>query len=116
MGKNNGKSLIKTGVTADGKDVIGGWFYMVTTYGVPLDMVVSFLDNSGHMPDWLDFYYTAIREGWHPERTIGRLRLVVADVYGPDFAETWLEIFNEKKKELEGLRNERKRECSGDSD
>lgn len=106
--------LYSTGETEDGKPIIGGWFIMVTTYGVPIEIVVSGLDDSGRMPDWLDFYLMAISEGWNPKRTIGRLRQVVADVYGSSFAEGWLERFESILKELEVI-NERETKCSGDS-
>jgi hypothetical protein len=39
--------------------------------------------------DWLDFYRTAVREGWPPDRTYHRLTEVVGDVYGPKFREQW---------------------------
>lgn len=87
------KCLYITGKTSDGKIVVGGWFYYLTTHGVPLDIIISKIEDKNGIPDWLDFYFIAIREGWHPDRTIGRLRNVIADVYGPDFAEKWLEKF-----------------------
>lgn len=106
--------LYNAGKTEGDKVVIGGWFYMVTTHGIPMDVVVDQLNQLGYMPDWLDFYFTAISEGWNPKRTIGRLTLVVADVYGQDFQEKWLERFNLKLKELEELNGQRE-ECSGDT-
>jgi hypothetical protein len=112
MSKNS--KLYVTGKTEDGRPMIGGWFAMVATYGIPIDTVISYLDDSGHMPDWLEFYFTAVSEGWNAKRTIGRLRQAVADVYGPEFREGWSERFEPILKRLE-VENERERKCSGDS-
>jgi len=77
------------GKTPDGKTVVDGIFTMVATYGVPLDVVVSFLDDRGHVPDWVSFYKQAVREGWPSDRTLLRLEAVVGDVYGPVYREEW---------------------------
>jgi hypothetical protein len=61
----------------------------VDSIGLPLDYVVSYLDSHGFIMDWLDFYRTAVQEGWPPDRTYHRLTEVVGDVYGPKFREQW---------------------------
>ena len=79
-----------TGKTEDGIPTLGGCFRLVSEQGVPLDIVVSSLEDKGFMMDWLDFYRSAVDEGWPKERTLLRLRQAVGDVYGPEWAEEWL--------------------------
>jgi len=84
--------LTQTGVTTDGKPVIS-FFPIVESRGQPLEIVVSYLDSHGFMPDWLDFYDTAVEHGWKPDRVKLQLERVVGDVYGPDFLKVWQEKF-----------------------
>lgn len=63
--------------------------------GLPLDVVVDFLDTRGFMMDWLDFYSEAVKKGWPPDRTMLRLTQVVGDVYGPRFREDWVKRMQE---------------------
>lgn len=79
----------QVGVTEDGKPIIKGAFRMVDTHGVPLEVVISFLDNNGRMPSWADFYDNARKAGWKSRGIVAKLRNVVGDVYGPDFREGW---------------------------
>jgi hypothetical protein len=76
-------------------------FRFVSERGIPLDVIVSRLDDEGFMVDWLDFYREAMKENWPSERTLGRLREVVGDVYGPEWAEKWLQRFREVLKTAE---------------
>lgn len=77
----------------DGVEIIGGTFRFVDEQGVPLEVVVSRLEEQGKMMDWLDFHRDSVEAGWSTERTTSRLREAVGDVYGPRWAEEWLKRF-----------------------
>lgn len=81
--------FVVTGRTQDGKLVIGGVFRFVGEQGIPLDLIVSFLNEHNLMLDWLDFLRDSEKEGWPRERTIHRLQETVGDVYGPEWAAEW---------------------------
>jgi hypothetical protein len=69
--------------------LIGGTFRFVDERGVPLTVLVEYLHDRGLMLDWLDFYRESVKQGWPPDRTVGRLRESVGEVYGPEWAEEW---------------------------
>ena len=46
-------------------------------------------NERGLIVDWLDFWDDAMKQGWRPDRTLSKLRAVVGDVYGPEWAEEW---------------------------
>jgi hypothetical protein len=68
---------------------MGGTFRFVDEKGIPLEIVVERLHGRGWMMDWLDFYRDSVKQGWPKDRTIGRLREAVGDVYGPEWADEW---------------------------
>jgi alanyl-tRNA synthetase len=68
-------------------------FPFVDTHGIPLDVVLDKLREHGLMPDWLEFYESAVKAGWHRERVVHRLEEAVGDVYGPEFREAWSKKF-----------------------
>lgn len=61
----------------------------VETYGVPLEVLVSYLDNKDCIVDWLDFIQDSIKKNWPLHRTILRLQMIVGDVYGREYREGW---------------------------
>tara|TARA_R110000824_G_scaffold38621_1_gene117870 strand:+ start:455 stop:826 length:372 start_codon:yes stop_codon:yes gene_type:complete len=95
--------LWKTGETTDGKDTIGGGFRFVDEKGIPLEILVSYLDDRGMMLDWLDFFADSKKQGWKPQRTFIRLQAAVGDVYGPKFREGWEERMRAFYPEIGGV-------------
>jgi hypothetical protein len=73
--------------------MMGGTFRFVDEQGLPLDLLVDWLKDRGMMMDWLDFYRSSVEQGWPRKRTTTRLRMVVGDVYGPEWAEEWFKRF-----------------------
>jgi len=69
-------------------------FRMVETYGIPLDIVVLFLDQRGIVPDWLHFYEMGVKSGWKPEGIVSKLDEAIVDVYGPDWRDQWKRRFD----------------------
>jgi hypothetical protein len=73
---------------------------MMTTHGVPLEIVLSGFKEKGWICDWVDYCTTCINDG-HKLATI-RSRIVAAcgDVYGRDYAKELsdriLVLFNPK--------------------
>ena len=65
------------------------FYWLVDTYGLPLDVVIHTLHEKGLMPDWIDFWDTSMKRGWRPSGTYQRLRTAVVDVYGPDWCFEW---------------------------
>ena len=83
------KFLKQTGVCPDGTPVMAGVFVLVDTHGVPLTTAVELLQGKGVMPDWLDFYQSALRVGWKPVGILSKMDEAVLDVYGTVFRDAW---------------------------
>ena len=65
------------------------FFDLVATHGVPLELVVRYIHDQGHMPDWTGFIQQSVEHGWHRERTINRLESAVREVYGDEWGDGW---------------------------
>jgi hypothetical protein len=110
MSKRNRKSRIRTGThsfpalgrTEDGKLVVGGVYDFHQCQGMPLDWLFAELKELGIVPDWLDFYKTAIYNGMRHDRIITKIRDPIEDAWGVEFAnkvcDTLNEIYNPRKK------------------
>ena len=77
------------GITLDNKPVVR-FFDFIDTHGLPLDVVVEHIHDSGRMPSWDDFLAQAKAKGWNMKRAVLRLSVVVKQVYGEDFHKEWL--------------------------
>lgn len=53
--------------------------------------------------DWMEFYTDAIKNGWHPERTINKICMAIEETYGKEYS-------NEVKIRLKFL-NRRLKKC-----
>jgi len=84
-----------TGKTEDEKLVVGGWFYSVDTNGTPMAVVIQALDSKGYMPDWCDFYNSALKAGWKPRTIKSKLREAVGEIYSPEFVSEWEKRFKD---------------------
>ena len=67
--------------------MIAGLFPIVTSEGVPLDVLLAGMQSRGLTPDWVDFFGEARRFGWNVEATLTRVELAVQDAIGPEVAE-----------------------------
>ena len=82
-----GSPLTISGKTLDGRPVVRGVFQWVSTYGLPLEVILDGLQKSGLMVDWLHFYDECIKEGWRPEGVKEKIRSAVGDIYGREHGE-----------------------------
>lgn len=73
----------------NGTRMIGGGFRLVDERGLGLETLVDSLHLRGDMLDWMDFFDSAMRQGWKPKRTFKKLATVVGSVYGREFREEW---------------------------
>jgi alanyl-tRNA synthetase len=64
-------------------------FEFFDTHGLPLDIVLDRLDQTGFVPDWPHLYDRCLKAGWNPTSTWERFRSLVGDVYGPDVRVEW---------------------------
>lgn len=85
--------LMVSRVTPEGVFVVQGVFPLVDTHGIPLDLVLDRLKDHNMMPDWLDFYQSAISCGWKPSGVMAKLTESIGDVYGTAFREDWTQAF-----------------------
>lgn len=88
-------TLVITGKTQDGRQVVGGVFKLFDTFGIPLDMVLMNLEDHGLVVDWPDFIEAALIQGWKMKTVVSRLGEAIPDVHGPLYYEGWKRSFEE---------------------
>lgn len=67
--------------------MITGLFFPVSSlFGLPLEEVVYRLSKENMVVDWIDFYEDAIKNGWHPERTINKIVVSVEETFGKEYS------------------------------
>jgi len=54
--------------------------------GLPLEEVIYQLSKRNMVIDWVDFFTDAIKNGWHPERTINKIVVSVEETFGKDYS------------------------------
>lgn len=86
-------TLQPVGQTPEGLIVVKGIFPLTDTHGIPLDIVLDQLLSRGYMPDWFDYFDSAVKSGMKPERVLLRLSAAVGDVFGPAFRDPWEQTF-----------------------
>lgn len=77
----------QVGLTTDGSPVMAGAGTMMTTHGVPLEVVLSGFKERGWVCDWADYYATCAGDGHNPQTIISRVAAACGDVFGPEYAE-----------------------------
>lgn len=90
-GKNLG-DLRVVGKTTDGRPVVGGFFRVVSSEGIPLEVVLQVLDKGGQVPDWYGFWKEALSSGWKPGPTVTKIETAVGEVLGPKVREQVSEV------------------------
>lgn len=91
--RNKNLSGIKVvGVTTDGRPVVGGLFPLVSSEGIPLEVVIQQLDKEGRVPDWYGFWKDAMSSGWNPGSTVTKIESSVGEVLGPKVREQVSEV------------------------
>jgi hypothetical protein len=86
--KNKQKGLLfQTGVTPDDKRVMGGCFSFYETYGLPLNVIFISFQEKDCIPDWIDFYLTALAAGMEHGRILSKLEEAISDSFGKEFCD-----------------------------
>lgn len=79
------------GQTEDGKPVVAGVFRLEDTEGIPLHVSLDYLNESGFMPDWTDFYIEARKNGWKHKTIVRKLGEAIEEIYGGKFRDVVIE-------------------------
>ena len=79
--------LKQTGQTSDGKRIFSGLYKFYETIGLPLDVLLSCFQEKNTLPDWVDFYTSALAAGMEHDRIISKLEEAVSDSFGKEFAD-----------------------------
>lgn len=93
--------IYQSGVTTADQPVMAGAGKMMTTHGVPLEVVLAGFNERGWVCDWVDYCQTCVGDGHNVQTILARVTAACADVYGPVHAETIrerLEMFFETLK------------------
>lgn len=102
MSKRKDKNILfQTGITADNKKVIGGLYDMYQINGVPFEIMFAFCNENNSVPDWIDIYKNARKNGMAHDRIISMLTEGIQDSYDIDWVNKVIsklqEVFGEKK-------------------
>ena len=62
-----------TGVTEDGRSVASGVFDAVDTHGIPLSVVLDYLETRNMVVDWINFYESACSRNWKTKTIFQRI-------------------------------------------
>lgn len=96
------KQLLKqVSVTTDGKKVFAGLYKFYETVGLPLDVLLHCFQEKNALPDWVDFYISALAAGMDHDRILSKLEEAVSDSFGKEFSDqvifTLNDLFNSKE-------------------
>jgi hypothetical protein len=89
FGRRTGSKYVlpQVGTTEDGKKVLAGVYEFHETYGMPLSALFSWLADHDMVPDWIDFYQWAEKNGMKHNKIMAKLRDPLEDAWGPEFAD-----------------------------
>ncbi len=77
--------ITQIGMTTDDKCVMSGVYRFAETYGLPLDMIFTIMQERNQMPSWVSFYKEAKSAGMKHRRIIAKLSEPMREVFGADF-------------------------------
>ncbi len=84
-------------IEMDGGYIVGshrimrGMFKFVGTYGLPLEVVIDFLNKRNITIDWVDYCTDALKDGHNPSTIKARILEAVGDVFGDKYREGFKE-------------------------
>lgn len=82
------------GRTTDGRRVFGGWFPLVNSEGIPLEIVLGYFRDNEIVPSWPDFIDSAVECGWNVGSLRTKIESATLDVYGRDHRDEVLKRFD----------------------
>ena len=85
---NKGKLKPKvSGETVDGKIVVKDIFKLFESRGIPLDVIVGYLDSQNMVVDWIDFYERSLDCNWKIKSTVSKIERVLLDIKGKEYSD-----------------------------
>lgn len=51
--------------------------------GLPLDIIMSILEENNMIVDWIDFYQEGLKHGWKVKTLLNRIETAIGDYYEP---------------------------------
>ena len=82
----NFRSFKISGITINGQKVLAGWFSLINSEGISLDVVLQAIKLKGLTPDWISFINDAINFGWNPNSLLSKIEIATKDVYGEEYS------------------------------
>jgi hypothetical protein len=82
------------GTTTDGTVVVDDVYGIYSTFGLPLDVLLTVLQTKNLMPCWISLYHDAYEAGMKHTRIVEWLRPALADVYGAKFRDNVIGVLD----------------------
>lgn len=79
--------LSQSGVDETGRPVIAGGFDLVSTKGVPLELLVELLNGHRMVVDWPDYLLSAVGSGQNLRSLQTKITMAIGEVFGPMYRE-----------------------------
>lgn len=79
---------------------MGGWFPLVNSEGISLEVVLSTFRDNGLVPCWPSFIDEAVRHGWNLGSLRTKISNTTGDVHGPHHRDEVLKKFDEHIKRV----------------
>lgn len=80
LGRKGKNSVYVSGYTTDNKPVVCNVFYQSETNGIPLDILIETLYNSGYVIDWITFINDALNVKWKKETIFKKIKYAFDDI------------------------------------
>ena len=74
---------------------MSGWFPLVNSEGIPLEVLLGEFRRQGFVPDWIDFIEECLKHDWNTGSLRTKIETSVGDVHGPEHREETLKRFDE---------------------
>lgn len=100
MGKER-KQIRLLGETSDGALVMGGAFFFVESWGLPLTDVMEAFKTRGYVVATDEFIARAVTAGWKLQTAVSEVRDALGYVYGAEAVEAFNQWVTKEWPELE---------------
>jgi hypothetical protein len=87
------KKLSVSGKTTDGKTVLSGCMAFTHQIGIPLDLVIDYLNSQDIVIDWVDYYKSCIDGGEKKRTILSKIENAVLDVFGKEYKDNIMPKF-----------------------
>jgi hypothetical protein len=80
-----------SGKTIDGKFVVRGVHYIVSSIGLPLELCIEFLQKHNMVVDWVEYYTQSVKDCGKPDRVMEKIRGALQDTCDKEIQEKVIE-------------------------